>query len=72
MWPPTGRALKGALLISCVVFGLIGLIQLIPEGAIKRVVETVFHILVGVFVVVMIILAGRSWVQRAEDDGWND
>jgi hypothetical protein len=70
-WPPSRQAVLRALLITCVVFGLIGLIQLIPEGRAKHIVATIFHVLVGIFVAVMLFLAARAGVRRAEEEGWD-
>ncbi len=70
-WRPTKQVVLGALLIACVIFGLLGLTQLIPDGAVKDVVQSGFRVLVLLFVAVMVILAISARVRRAEDEGWN-
>jgi uncharacterized membrane protein required for colicin V production len=68
---PSRQVVLPALLITCVIFGLIGLIQLIPEGPLKRIVATIFHVLVGIFVVVMLLLAVNARVRRADGEAWD-
>lgn len=71
-WRPTRRVVLGALLITLVVFGGLGLIQLIPNGPVKHVAETAFHILVVAFAIVMLILSVNARVRRAEEEGWDE
>jgi hypothetical protein len=63
--------LLGALAATCGIFGGLGLIQLIPEGAVKHVAEIAFRIVVFLFIFAMIIVALNARVGRAEDEGWN-